>query len=202
MVSLAIIDPVTAYTKIAIPEAYADHPAILQYFFSTCFEAGPSRCPFWFDGPDAIAEAYDQVSERLRRLPFIANGENNTKRIYAPTDLFGLAFASFYDPRVGFSALAQNLAAIYNNDPDGLTENTGSPSSTSGYESLANPGTKRSNVVESLYLIRCADSPEWLLGEDLSFEEWLAYIWSEEVKQYGPIAQSITQQLYGPCSRK
>ena len=199
---LGNVNPINAYTEIATPEIFADDDPILRYFFKTCFEAGPSRCPFWFDGQEAIAEAYDQVNERLRRLPLIANDENGKKRTIEWHDLQDPVLQALYDPDAEFLQLAQNLAAIYNNNSDGLSSEIGNPLPSSIDLFLVDPHTEKPNGDESVYLIRCADKPEWLLEEDLSFDKWQEYILGEEVTQYGRFASLRTEGFYGPCSRK
>lgn len=142
------------------------------------------------------------MDDRLRHLPFIANDENGKKRMIEWHDLQDPVLQALYDPDAVFPQLARDLAAIYNNDSDGLSPVIGNPLPSSIDLLLVDPDTQKPNGIENVYLIRCADTPEWLLGEDLSFEEWQEYILGEEVTQYGRFASFRTEEFYGSCGRK
>ena len=175
---------------------------MLQRFFEICFDAGAERCPFWFESVDAIAAAFEEVNQRLRDFPFIADVGYENFRAIDLNDIVHPIILDLYDPEVGFGKIAKNLAAIYNNDTTGVEPDIGSPPVLNLDYFLLDETANKPNGIEHLFLITCMDGPEWVIGEEYTLEWWEDYLLGEKVTQNGRYAPYLTMQLYGLCSRE
>ena len=116
-------------------------------------------------------------------------------------DLRSFTVVASYNPVLYFSQLAQNLRAIYNNDPDSLTSEIGNAPPLDIESFLIDPDTLKPNGVERTTLVTCADAPAWSLDEDLSLHGWRDYLLGEAV-QFGRFGPPIIEGFQGPCGRK
>lgn len=83
----------------------------MQTFFDSCFEGGPTLCPFYESSPQAIARKLDELTQSIfiRPVPVV------TSLSYGLVDysrLRNTVFLSLYSPYTDFPRLAQGLADL------------------------------------------------------------------------------------------
>lgn len=83
----------------------------MQSFYDTCFEAGPERCAFYADSPNAIAKNLTTIYDSLRARPVPVRSETSYGLLDYST-LRIIIFSSLYSPYKRFPILAQGLADL------------------------------------------------------------------------------------------
>ena len=124
-----------------------DADSALEDFFDLCFRAGPSHCPFWFESPTAIRNAFFELDNRIHARPIPVG----SKFVLNWARWRQLTFRALYTPLEAFPLLANTFALAYNNSL---------PSLTNISSILPNINRPPSPIrIETVLLISCSDRP-------------------------------------------
>jgi hypothetical protein len=86
---------------------------VLQTFFDSCFNAGPSGCAFYSSSPKAISQSLTKLYDITKTHPFPVFSRNTSS--YGVVDynfLRDVIFDSLYTPYASFPPLANALAEL------------------------------------------------------------------------------------------
>ena len=151
-----VADP-TEYFKYGLSaQDLRDADLALEDFFDLCFRVGPSRCPFWFDSPTAIRNAFFELDNRIHARPIPVG----SKFVLTWARWRLMIFVALYTPLESFPLLANEFALAYNNSLPSLTNVSSILPSLERPPYPIDPATGRSNgFEESAFLISCSDRP-------------------------------------------
>lgn len=146
------------FANVAAPErSVGDVDVALDSFFTSCFAAGPEKCPIWApDGPSEIRSYFFEADRRIQQRPI------NVPRV----GLFDYpqwryaAYGSLYYPMLLFRNLAKLTAEVYEGNAGDAVSTTLQAQANSGMPAdppLTEPENGLSNGIESLWTIRCLD---------------------------------------------
>lgn len=139
-----------------------DSDKVLQTFFDSCFNAGPSGCSFYASSPEAISRNLEKLYDITKSRPFPVF--RNTSSSYGLVDYNFLritVFVSLYFPYSSFPPLAHALAELSKGNAEPL------------WEIGPNQGTP---VADAMIAIGCNDGdriPGTLEDAEVYFEELL-----------------------------
>ncbi|PFH45078.1 hypothetical protein AMATHDRAFT_78097 [Amanita thiersii Skay4041] len=93
-----------------------DSNKTMQWFFDSCYQAGPSNCPFYASSPQAISERLTKLYDKIKVQPVPIVDFSDPS--LSPTGLVdnailrSVVFLSLYDPFTQFVPLAKGLAEL------------------------------------------------------------------------------------------
>jgi hypothetical protein len=91
----------------------------LDYFYSTCSNAGADACGFWAESPETIHQNLDNLLEQVRAQPIPVPPRNGSVTSYGVIDYNALSNAVFYAlwrPYNNWKPLATALGALAQGD--------------------------------------------------------------------------------------
>lgn len=91
----------------------------LAFFFDSCADAGPMKCPFHSSNPDDIRHNLTSLFNQVRREPLVVK----TNSFYGVVDysvLRSVVFRSLYGPYTAFQPLAHALSQLAAGDGTAL----------------------------------------------------------------------------------
>ncbi|PFH49122.1 hypothetical protein AMATHDRAFT_76363 [Amanita thiersii Skay4041] len=90
-----------------------DTDKTMQWFFDSCYEAGPSNCPFYASSPEAISQRLTKLYDTLKMqpIPVVDPLSSSTGMVDYPF-LRTAIFTVLYKPYAFFPALAKALADL------------------------------------------------------------------------------------------
>ena len=141
---------------------------MLQTFFDSCFNAGPSVCAFYSPSPEAISQSLTKLYDITKTRPFPVFSPNTSS--YGVVDyrfLRDVIFDSLYTPYTKFPPLANALAELSKRNPEPIW-NMGSSSVPGSVNEAAlaiacNDGNLIPGTLENaeLYYNELAKTSEW-----------------------------------------
>ena len=105
-----------------------DTDKVMQAFFDLCHRAGPDRCAFYAESPDAIRTRLDTLLATLRVRPVVvpANKDNGPEipDIVTYSRVRKMLSSTLYQPQRAFERFAQTLLALERGDGRPFYEQT------------------------------------------------------------------------------
>jgi pimeloyl-ACP methyl ester carboxylesterase len=143
-----------------------------EYFFTTCYDAGSSRCGMWADSPEAIKERYNKIVENLKEHPLIAVNTDVQDYPYIITyaDLQQLLLSVPYAPVTYHPILDAVLVGIESGDASLAAQVLG----TGVIPDTCTPIDSDYEDYESRLFIACNDANGRNLLND--YDDWLSYV--------------------------
>lgn len=99
-----------------------DTDKVLQAFFDSCFDAGPSECAFYKPSPEAISRNLNKLYDITKTRPFPVFLNASSYGIVDYNFLRNSVFQSLYFPNLYFSTLANVLAELSKGNAEPLWE--------------------------------------------------------------------------------
>jgi pimeloyl-ACP methyl ester carboxylesterase len=99
----------------------------VQYFFDTCYQVGPTLCPFYESSPQAISRRFQNIVNSLAEAP-IPVSDNSTllmPELAYYSDLKQILLSVVYTPLEDFPLLAQILVDLEKGNGSSLVASAG-----------------------------------------------------------------------------
>lgn len=93
-------------------ENLLDTDKVLQIFFDSCFNAGPSGCSFYASSPEPISENLNRLYDITKTSPFPVLSNTSSYGVVDYNFLRSTIFISLYSPYSLFPPLADALAEL------------------------------------------------------------------------------------------
>ena len=95
---------------------------MLQTFFDSCFNAGPSECAFYAPSPKAISQNLNKLYDIIKARPFPVLLNASSYGVVDYNFLRASIFGSLYFPYIFFPPLANVLAELSKGNAEPLWE--------------------------------------------------------------------------------
>ncbi|PFH44820.1 hypothetical protein AMATHDRAFT_78126 [Amanita thiersii Skay4041] len=93
-----------------------DSNKTMQWFFDSCYQAGPSNCPFYASSPQAISERLTKLYDKVKAQPIpivdVSTFPLSQFGVVDYAQLRNVIFAALYSPYTDFPVLAKGLAEL------------------------------------------------------------------------------------------